>query len=82
MSDDTVFAYTPTAPQVYPPYLNVSRVHDAGYLVTVRSPAKRDETDGLVKMGGGGVIAIPREQLLELFKALARELEVPISRRL
>lgn len=77
--DATVFAYTPPGAQPYPPYINLRRDIAGCYLVTVRSSAIFGAD---VSTGHSGEIMIPREQLLELFKALAGELGVPVSRRL
>jgi len=74
--DPTVYAFTPAGG--YPPYLNIRRGDPGVYVITVRSPAGAAGD----RCGDTATIAIGRDQLLELFKALAGELEVPVSRRL
>ena len=76
----TIYAYTPPG-SMFPPYLNVTRLesgrrieHD-DYIVTVRSPQTMTSGPGgeYPQIGECGQIAIPRVQLLALFRALQRE---------
>lgn len=72
---ETLYAFTPSG-SYYPPYLNVRRSAVGGwYFITVRAAADNS---------GEYITTMPldRTQLLELFKALAGELEVPVSRRI
>ena len=65
-----VFDYTPPG-HTFPPYLNVTRAGDR-YLITVR-PVAGAAAD---RCSDTATIAIDRERLLELFRALASDVEV------
>lgn len=45
MPRENISAFTGTA-ESYPPYINISKLDDGNYSVTVRSPAKEDGTEG------------------------------------
>jgi hypothetical protein len=67
---ECVFAYPPPG-HTFPPYLNVTRAGNR-YLITVR-PAAGAAAD---RCSDTAMIVIDRERLLELFRALASDVEV------
>jgi hypothetical protein len=82
MTARSIYAYTgPTGPG-YPAYVNLSRDGQDGhdFRLIVRSPAKY--LDEFATEGATGTMVLERPQLIELLKALAAELGVPVSRRL
>lgn len=77
---ETLYAFTPPG-SPYPPYLCIRRsAVEAWYFITVR--AAIDSSGEYPMPGATATIPLDRAQLLKLFKALAGELEVPVSRRL
>ena len=64
-----VFAYTPAMPE--PPFVNVSRLENGEYRITVRSEV-RDGTD----YGPTASMTLTREHVTELYRSLLRDLMV------
>lgn len=65
-SDPLIVAYTPANGDVYPPYLNIQYIDESTVRVTVRSDAKRNQSNEQY-VGETSYIDIP----LELFEDIA-----------